>query len=89
MSRITLYQVKLKCSRGTQFHKLNVIADGHKSYKKDGKANRGGTLSDAFIAAARYSSAAKRVVVKNKENKEKLKWTSATAYSSNKKAGMN
>lgn len=43
-------------------------------------------MSDAFIAAARYSAAAKRVVVKIKK---KLKWTSATAYSSNEKAGMN
>lgn len=59
MSRITLYQVKLKCSAGTQFHKLNVIADGYKLYKKDGKGHRSGTLSDAFIAAARYISAAK------------------------------
>lgn len=37
-------------------------------------------MSDAFIAAARYSSVGKRGVVKNEE---KLKWTSATAYSSN------
>ena len=46
-------------------------------------------MSDAFIAAARYRSVAKRAVVKNKASKEKLKWTSATAYSSNEKAGMN
>lgn len=59
MSRFTLYQVKMKCSTGTQFHRLNVIADGYKLYKKDGKENRDGTLSDAFIAAARYITAAK------------------------------